>query len=225
MLAALRDCGSLPKLRTGIPVEWHWKGRRLLLLVTGIGPVNAAQSLGRALGATPTVAGVVNAGIAGSFDTARLPLLSVSVITEEVWPEFGLRTAEGVDPCGLGLPMGGTGSGKVWNRLALDPVRNARAMDASLAGDWIHAKSVTVAGVSGSPDLAERLRLSLGSDVENMEGFALAWCCRREDVPFLQIRVVSNRVGSRKNEDWDIEAALQRIGSIFPVLTAPPWHG
>jgi futalosine hydrolase len=221
MHSALRPYGDLPKLETGKPVPWPCPERSLLLLVTGIGPVNAAMALGRVFGGSLPVAGVVNVGVAGSFDTERLPLESLSVITQEAWPEFGLRTEDGVDARALGLPMGRTEEGRVWNTLDLHPCRSARALGVVLPNAWRPATSVTVAGVSGSPGVAEGVRRYREPDVENMEGFSLAWCCRREKAPFLQIRAMSNKVGSRRSEEWDLQKALDRLGSVLPDLFVP----
>ena len=51
MTAALAWAGPLPETPEGRPVPWPVLRRDVWLLVTGVGPVNAALSLGLALGA------------------------------------------------------------------------------------------------------------------------------------------------------------------------------
>jgi futalosine hydrolase len=47
--------------------------------------------------------------------------------------------------------------------------------------------------------------------VESMEGGALHYSCLRENIPFLQIRSVSNEVGVRDKTKWDIPGAVRQL--------------
>jgi futalosine hydrolase len=51
-----------------------------------------------------------------------------------------------------------------------------------------------------------------------MEGFALAWPCLKYGIPFAEVRCVSNVVGSRQKEDWDIRGALGELGTVMDRL-------
>ena len=129
--------GAAPGLEPGDTAPLALPGDRRsasLALVTGVGPVGAALRLGRLLGALGpgAVAGVLNLGVAGSFDTATLPLGAVAVADRETWPEFGLRTQAGVDAAALDFPVGRTAAGPLGASLALDPDASARAMGLSL---------------------------------------------------------------------------------------------
>jgi futalosine hydrolase len=170
---------GLDGLAQGEPVPARIAGRDWTLLVTGVGPLNAVLHLGLLLGSRPSgpkgVDGVVNLGIAGSFDLDRLPLGGVAVVKRETWPEYG--------------------------RLGLSP-------DPA----WTRCAALSVAGVTAEPALAERLHARYGALLENMEGFGLAYGCGLRDLPFLEVRVVSNRVGSRRPEDWRLAEALAGLG-------------
>lgn len=189
----------------------------LLLLVTGVGPINAAMALAHVQGSLPRLRGVLNLGVAGAFDLRDLPLCSPVVVKEEIWPEYGLVTEQGVDPKGIGLAMGRLRDNPVWDRLTLTPEENARDMGLVLP-DMPQTVSLTVAGVTGSARRAQALRHTYGADLENMEGFALAWTCSRLDIPFLEVRTVSNLVGSRLPEHWELQKALQGLGEVFSSL-------
>ncbi|MFW5818332.1 MAG: futalosine hydrolase [Desulfovermiculus sp.] len=188
-----------------------WGPRLFILVITGIGPVNAALSMGRLLGAGMNLAGVLNLGIAGSFQTQSLPLGTVVGVETEIWPEFGLYTEHGLDPQGLGLGQGRIPNGVVWDRLILNPKEAARGLGLELDPTWPTVTSISVAGVSGTPERADELHSRTRAEVENMEGFALAWACALNDVPFLQVRSISNRVGSRNPREWDMELAFSRL--------------
>ena len=61
-----------------------------LACTTGVGPLNAAMTLGVVLASasaarTPVTA-TLNLGLAGSFDLEDLPLLSLCAVTTEIWP-------------------------------------------------------------------------------------------------------------------------------------------
>jgi futalosine hydrolase len=45
-----------------------------------------------------------------------------------------------------------------------------------------------------------------------MEGFSLALACLQAGIPFLELRTISNLVGSRKPEHWKLDDALQALG-------------
>ncbi|MGE4298262.1 MAG: futalosine hydrolase [Desulfovibrionaceae bacterium] len=205
-------------------------GRDCLLLVTGVGPVNAALALGGVLGPIgampgeaahqPPVCGVLNLGVAGSFDLEAAPLCAATTATMEIWPEYGLVTATGVDPKGITLAQGRLGQEPVWDRLPLDPDAAARELDLDMPRDAARGASITVAGVSGTAERAARLRGAYAPLTENMEGFALAFACARCGVPFLEVRTVSNLVGSRATEHWALEAALHALGQAARTLFA-----
>jgi len=195
-------------------------GREAVLLVTGIGPVNAAWRLGELLAQTPGVTGVVNLGIAGSYDLSRAPLLSPVAATAEIWPEFGLRHGEAVDPRALGFPM--HPKGPVHDAIPLEPASAAKAMGLALPGAWVKAPSVTVAGVSAEARRADFLAASRQALTENMEGFPLALICHDKGLPFLEVRVVSNLAGSRRDADWRLTDALSELGRAARVLFGQP---
>jgi len=192
-------------------------GWPLLLLVTGIGPLNAGIALAGLLGKLPSPLGVLNLGVAGSFDLEKLPLGQPVLVAEEIWPEYGLVKEGGVEAKGLGLALGKLHGRPVWDRLSLEPRRHALSMGLVLP-DVPHATSLTVAGVSGTFSRADVLRRAYGAALENMEGFALAWACARLGVPFLEMRTISNLVGSREPGCWDMQGALRCLGEITPML-------
>jgi futalosine hydrolase len=218
MRAALDGLPGVPRIRTGQAVEWRWQGRSWLLLATGIGPVNAAWCLGRVLGQGRSFQGALNLGIAGSFDLNRFPLGRQVIIKEEIWPEFGLRTEQGLEVKGLGYAHGKVAGRLIWDRIQLDPDDGAEKMGLTLPEGLARGSSLSVSGATGWIAEAERLCRTYSADVENMEGFALAWGCLQEGLPFVEVRSVSNKVGSRSNEDWDFAGAFAALGQAFRRL-------
>lgn len=215
MKAAFPDA---PALEQGEAVEYEFQGHPLLLAVTGVGLVNTALAAGKLFG-RKEFGGVVDLGIAGTYDDEEFPLLSTCYAWQETWPEYGLLDAEGnVDPKAIGLPQGEAGKQVVWNRVKLNPVNDADRMGVKLGEKWLRASSVTVASVTGTPERAGWLKLSCNANMENMEGFGLAYPAMQAGLPFLEVRTISNLVGSRESEDWDLKGALKALGAAAAEL-------
>lgn len=220
MKAALAFFGETVRLEQGETQVRTVAGMELILGVTGIGPVNAGIAAGRLL-ATQKIAGVVNAGIAGAFAGSGLALGTVCAVETEIQTEFGLLNNEGLaDAKALGFAMGRTADGPVWDRLQLDPERAAKSLGLTLPRSYCRATSLTVGCVSATPERAALLEKTYSPQLENMEGFSLAWACAQAGVPFLEVRSVSNVVGSRREEDWDINRAMGALGDACRALLA-----
>jgi futalosine hydrolase len=204
-------------------------GRPVLALVTGIGVVNAALALGRALeqaSAEGTGAdGVICLGVAGSFDLAVQPLGSAWLVEREIWPEYGLLFSGqcAADARGLGFSLNGSKAAEpdaIFERLDWDAPAEAATMGLA-PGGLAYAASLTVSGVSADPERARALWERFGAGLENMEGFALAYGARLAGLPFAELRAVSNAVGARPPKDWDLPGALAALGSAAQRLLAP----
>lgn len=219
MEASLAPLGPPPRPdRHGCAtVELPGRGPARVLL-TGISPVNAALALGLFLGRHPDTTGALGLGVAGSFDPDILPLAAVALPSAETWPEVGLFDGDAVDPRGIGIALAQQQGRRVWNTVELAPLAAAKAMGLTLDPAWPQAPSLTVAGASATPERAATLYARHAALLENMEGFALALACLRCGLPFLEVRAVSNRVGSRPPRDWDLEGALAALGRAMGTL-------
>lgn len=213
---------GLPQLKTGLGQgeerELEIFGQELRLLVTGLGVVNAGLSLGRALG-RGGISGVVNLGVAGSFDLAAHPLGAVRLVGRETWPEYGLLPSGAVaaDARALGFALSGSGTAAIFERLEWDAAAELARLGLQSSG-WHTATSLTVSGVTADAARAAGLKQRFGADLENMEGFALAYGARLAGLPFAELRAVSNAVGSRPPEAWDLPGALAALGQAGRLL-------
>jgi futalosine hydrolase len=213
----IRNGQEVPFLHTGSPIDWNWKQQSFLLVVTGIGPVNASLEIGKLLGRR-SLKGVINFGIAGAFDTQKHPLLSTVVINKEIWPEYGVITEDGLDAKGLKYPLGWFDNQDIWDRISINLDEQSCRLGIVIPRRWQQGSSLTVAGVSGAPEIARQRHQWYAADFENMEGFALAWACLPKGIPFLEIRTISNRVGSRAQHDWNIRGALEILSEAFEEI-------
>jgi len=195
-----------------------------LCCITGVGPINAALALGlafaKASAAGTPITGVCVAGLAGAFDLQEFPLYSLCRVEEEIWPEFGLHDGQSVTAGAFGFPLWSPEQGEPvrdhWN---LPPAEalvtlGVRCDDAT----FLPARSLTVAGVSASFARTADMRSRYRADLENMEGFAVAYACARQGVPCLEVRCVSNKVGPRTREEKDFPGALRALMRTLPAL-------
>lgn len=219
MHSALASFGAPPSPPQGAAGFWRAAGRDLALLVTGVGMVNAALALGGTL-AGGAIDGVVNVGVAGSYDIGTLGLGSTAVAGREIWPEYGLERAAVADARALGFPLWGErdAADAVWQGLDLTPDADAARMGLTPDAGWPRCVSLSVSAATTSRERTRELRAACGAELENMEGFALAYGAFRAGLPFLELRAVSNRVGSRAAADWDLRGAFAALEGAMARL-------
>ncbi len=68
---------------------------------------------------------------------------------------------------------------------------------------------LTVSYASGTEETIEKRKNKYHADIETMEGAALHYICLMMNIPFLQIRTISNKVEKRNKLNWDIPLALK----------------
>ena len=183
----------------------------------GFGPVAAAAHTS-ALIARHKPARVVLTGIAGSFDPAGLGVETAAIFPRVALHGVGVGVASAFVSAGaLGFPhwpTAGPAHAERPDELALDvPVAPA-------AGQLL-----TCCTASASPEEAhQRLEQYPGAVAEDMEGFAVALACRLAGVPLVIARGISNAVGDRDVERWQIPGALDAAWLVVSdLLSRPDW--
>ncbi len=185
-----------------------WGGRlgrvEVLLVLTGLGLVNAAQALTAALEGLGPVAGVINLGCAGAYEGSGLATGRAAVARELVLADMGIRTQKGFHLLErIGIPLLESPEGRaLYNRLSVDQDLSRELA----AGGLPRVVFATVAQVSGDPAVAAELEARWGAALEEMEGAAAAQVAAWYGVPFAALRGVSNRAGHR---ELDVEAGAQ----------------
>ena len=145
---------------------------------------------------------LVNAGLGGAIDDAA-EIGDGVAISDEIL-ELGLE-----DGSPIVLPEGHS----VVDRVHSD----VRLLAAVANRGYRVVRGITVARVTSSEETAARLA-QLGAAVESMEGFAVLRAAQLAGVPAIELRGISNRVGSRERSGWSFEAGqrgLQRVLDAF----------
>lgn len=189
-----------------------WKPRGDVdVLAIGVGPVEAACAVAEALGRR-TYRLVINAGLGGAIDGAAEIGDGVAVTDEIV--ELGLE-----DGRPIALPDG--------HRVVDKAYSDRELVGALLKRGYRGVRGVTVSRVTSTEETASRLA-HLGAQVEAMEGFAVLRASERARVPAIELRGISNRVGSRERSGWSFDAGARGLasvlGALFEILDATGAH-
>lgn len=152
---------------------------------------------------------VVNIGIAGSYDMEAFPMGSAAIVSKEYFGDLGFDTDHGFRDLfqyGLleddGFPY--TGGALARRELPYTHIEEVlRRYDEGVG--------VTVQTVTGNREKLVQLRERYSPHIESMEGAAVYYSAIQENVPFFELRTVSNAVGERDMGKWDTPAALDTL--------------
>lgn len=171
------------------------------LLVTGVGPVEAASAVSRAL-AQSSYDLVVSAGIAGAF--AGLADVGDAVVVSEELLELDLET---------GVPIALPPPGRIVDRAGSD----LQLVDRLVELGFPSVRGITVPRVTATDATAARLA-RFGVGVESMEGFAVLRAAEIAAVPAVEVRGISNIVCDRAASRWDFAAGAAAAERILDAL-------
>lgn len=80
-------------------------------------------------------------------------------------------------------------------------------------------RAVTVNRISQSNGNISFLKTKYRPDIESMEGAAVFYICSNEKLNFIQIRGISNIVGDRDQNNWEVEKAMNSVGeAVLKIL-------
>jgi futalosine hydrolase len=165
----------------------------LEFFVSGIGMLETAFHLTRKL-TTDRYDLLINCGLAGSFDKSILIGQAVEV-EEEIVSELGAQDGESFIPIDE-IPL---------------PAEFKFFNISSIKHDLKKVRSVSVNTVHGNSESINRISARLRPDVENMEGAAVFFVCQKLQIPFIEVRAISNYVERRNKDNWNIPLALQKL--------------
>lgn len=217
-----RRLHDMRPLRVGRKPAWAGmlSGTPVILLAGGMGKTNAAQALAALLETRP-VRGVIGFGVGGAYPGSGLDVGGVALATAEIYGDEGVEGPGGwLSTEAIGIPLLETQDGARFNELALDEARvEAAARTLSAAGmPFASGPFVTVSTCSGTRARGEALRARHAAICESMEGAACAHVAALYEVPFLEVRGISNLVEDRDLSRWQLAdaagsaaAAVERI--------------
>jgi len=214
--AVLAGNRSAPGAVGELPAQRCRTGAGLVdVICAGVGAVSAALGTAYALGQpTASYQLVIAAGIGGGFGPA-VPG-SVVVADAVVQADLGAETADG----GF-TPLSELGWGEV--RFDLDPDLTGQLAERAEART---GAVLTVTTVTGTAARAAALRRAHPDALaEAIEGAGVYQAAARASIPFAELRAISNRVGPRDRDSWQIAQALSALSPAFDQILARPLTG
>jgi len=176
-------------------------------LTTGIGPVNTGILLTEHVcKRKPDL--LLNVGLAGALDTS-LELGEVVHVTREEFGNLGVEEKNGAftNMFHLGL----TDKDAFPYKDGQLHVPKGQAFAKQVTG-------VTVSTVHGAQASIDSFKLRCDAQVESMEGAAATLVALRQNIPFVQLRAISNYVEPRNRAAWKIEEALVALTEALDQL-------
>ena len=155
---------------------------------------------------TPSL--IIQVGIAGCFDK-KVPLGKVFAVKDDFAGDIGVM------------------ENKVWKDLfdlKLDKPNDAPYEKKSLPNPWLSQynllklptkKGVTVSTISTDKNKIDLYSGRYKATLESMEGAALHYIGRDLNIPFIQIRAVSNYVGERNKAKWNMQEAIYNLNETL----------
>jgi futalosine hydrolase len=183
------------------------------LLVTGVGSVPTAWSLQNWITKNGKPDLAVNGGIAGSFND-QISIGDVVMPVSDCFADAGIEDRENF----ITLFESGLTSKDEFpfsNGLLYADKYYTERFSAILKP----VDAITVNTSTGSEISRDRLMKKFNPDIETMEGATFFYICSREEIPFLAIRAISNKVEARDKKKWNISLALDNLSEkIMDVL-------
>jgi futalosine hydrolase len=185
----------------------------ILSLVTGVGSVATAWAMKNwfAVNGKPDLA--INGGIAGSYTEELIPGDVVMTYTD-CFADAGIEDNGNY----FTLFEAGLANANEFpykdGRLYSDPVYFNKLKDIIKP-----VKAITLNTATGSEISRAKWMKKFNPDIETLEGATFFYICTLEEIPFLAIRAISNKVEPRNKNNWNISLALNNLsGKLIEIL-------
>jgi futalosine hydrolase len=76
-------------------------------------------------------------------------------------------------------------------------------------------KGISVNLISTSAEMIKFYRKTFNPVTESMEGAALHYVCLMENIPFIQLRSISNYIGERNKKKWDMQDSIKNLNDVL----------
>lgn len=146
---------------------------------------------------------VIQAGLAGAF-TTKFELGETVLVKQDAFGDLGIEEKE------LFTPIFET---DLFNKNEF-PFENGWLVNKNkiLQQSTLEVvKAVTINKVTDKGSVKKQLIDSFNPDIETMEGAALHYVCLHQNIPFIQLRAISNYVGERDKTKWEIDVAISNL--------------
>lgn len=153
---------------------------------------------------------IIQAGIAGAF-RPDMELGQTVLVKQDCFADLGIEEKENYTPI-FETAFADKNEPPFVNGWLVNKTHYLNKTALSLV------KAITVNKVSDSALQKQQFIKQFNPDLETMEGAGLHYICLQENVPFIQIRSVSNYIGERDKTKWKIKEAIENLNKELLIL-------
>ncbi|MFM8806226.1 MAG: hypothetical protein ACKOD1_02600 [Sphingomonadales bacterium] len=191
----------LPALPKGIREELE-----VDVLISGIGLLAATYALQKQISIKrPDL--IIQAGVGGCFDK-RIALGSVMAIGQDGVADqsvLELKKLKTLFDLQL-VPADQFPYKKGW---LVNPWKGFRKLNLP------KVNAISVNEITTDPRRVQQYKKLFSPVIESMEGAALHYVCLMEQIPFLQLRSVSNYIAERNKKNWRLSEAVTQLNKVL----------
>jgi futalosine hydrolase len=207
------EADTLNKVSHMVAHQERFRDIEISRLVTGVGSISTAWALMQwiALNGKPDL--LINAGIAGSYKDEYITG-DVVIPYSDCFADAGIEDGDNF----LTLSEAGLVEADEF------PFKDGllftdREIFEKMKGIMKPVRAITVNTATGSESSMKKMLIKYNPDIETMEGATFFYICCRENIPFLAVRAISNRVEKRNRKNWNIALALNNLSEkLIDVL-------
>ncbi|MGI9470168.1 MAG: futalosine hydrolase [Rubripirellula sp.] len=194
------------------------ESRSCAMQLCGFGPI-AAAARASSLIARYKPERVMLVGIAGTFSSERCPIGTAQRFEKTTCYGIGVGAGPAHQPAAqLGWLQfsGGDDQPEIGDTIPLD--------SSFVSGIPASGMLLTCCSASASEEEADQRRaLFPDATAEDMEGYAVAMACSLAGVPLQIVRGISNEVGDRVHDQWQVNEALAAAANLALQLMPRTW--
>jgi len=195
------------------------------VIFSGPGIVNTTQAL-TAIVESDRPGLIIQTGSGGAFYESGLNLGDICIATEEIDIHSGVESLSGhffIDDLPFALLKAGSGEYKnrfpVEEKLVTNCYQVLKKVLTPLDIKVEKGPFITVSTITASDNRAAALHECFKPAIEQMEGAAAAHISMLYDIPFLEVRSVSNFVGKRDRQNWNLSMASRNCSrAVYELI-------
>jgi len=198
---ALKNVNGIVSVKGG----YRFGDFEIILLVAGVGSMATAWAMKEWISMNEKPHFAINAGIAGSYKD-EFTTGDVVIPLSDCFADSGIEDGEDF----LTLPETGLCDANEFpfsNGLIMADPGYIIQMNSIIKP----VRAITVNTATGSESTRDKLIKKFNPDIETMEGATFFYICAWENIPFLAVRAISNRVETRNLSNWNIKIALDNL--------------
>lgn len=176
------------------------------VLITGVGVPSTMYHLQKRLQQLEYDL-VIQAGIAGSFEADITPGQTV-LVEADCFGDIGMEEREIFTPI-FKTELAGEDEFPYEKGWLIN--KNIFLQDSDLP----KVRSITVNKISDASLQKQQFVQVFHASIESMEGAALHYVCLQENVPFIQLRAISNDIGERNKTNWKLDEAIENLNKAL----------